>query len=53
MNEPLNVPPAIVGLVRVLFVNVCVAVVVTTVPEASGKVIVLSAVGSVIANIVS
>ena len=42
-----------VGLVKVLFVKVCVAVVVTTVPVASGKVIVLSAVGSVIAKIVS
>ena len=41
------------GLVKVLFVNVSVAVVVATVPLASGKVIVRSAVGSVIAKIVS
>ncbi len=53
VNVPLNVPALIVGLVRVLFVSVCVAVVVTTVPEASGKVIVLSAVGSVTASEVS
>jgi hypothetical protein len=49
---PLNVPALIVGFVRVLFSSVCVAVVVTTVPEASGKVIVLSAVGSVTASVV-
>ena len=36
-----------------MFVKVCVAVVVTTVPVAFGKVIVLSAVGSVIAKTVS
>ena len=42
-----------VGLVSVLFVKVCVAVVVTTVPVASGKVITLSAVGSVICKTVS
>ena len=44
VNEPLKVPPLIVGDVSVLFVSVCVASVTTTVPEASGKVIVLSAV---------
>ena len=53
VNVPLKVPPLIVGLVRVLFVKVSVAVVVETVPVALGKVIVLSAVGSVIAKTVS
>ena len=53
VNEPLNVPPLIVGLVRVLFVRVCVASASIKVPQASGKVIVLSAVGSVTLSIVS
>ena len=49
----MKTPLVIVGLVSVLFVRVCVAAAVTIVPLASGKVIVLSAVGSVIAKIVS
>ena len=49
----LKTPLVITGLVNVLFSKVCVAVVVTIVPLASGKVIVLSAVGSVIAKTVS
>ena len=43
----------ITGLVRVLLVRVSVAVINETVPVASGNVIVLSAVGSVIAKVVS
>ena len=48
-----NTPLVITGLVKVLFVNVSLAVVVATVPVASGKVIVRSAVGSVTNKIVS
>ena len=53
VNVPLKVPPVIVGDVNVLFVKVSVAVSNETVPVALGKVIVLSAVGSVIAKTVS
>jgi hypothetical protein len=49
----LKTPLVIVGLVNVLFVNVSVAVIKETVPVAFGKVIVLSAVGSVTAKVVS
>ncbi len=45
--------PEMVGLVKVLLVNVCVRVSRTILPEASGKVIVLSAVGSVTCKKVS
>ena len=59
-NVPLSVAPLIVGFVKVLFVSVVVELAVTeislvraTVPEASGNVIVLSAVGSVTVSTVS
>jgi len=42
-----------VGLVKVLFVRVCTAVAITTVPVVLGKVIVLSCVGSVTVRVVS
>ena len=45
--------PEIVGLVKVLFVSVCVAVAMTTVPVVLGRVIVLSCVGSVTVRVVS
>ena len=45
--------PEIVGLVKVLRVNVCAAVSITTLPLVLGKVIVLSAVGSVTVSVVS
>jgi hypothetical protein len=45
--------PEIVGLVKVLFVSVCTAVAITTVPVVLGKVIVLSCVGSVTVRVVS
>ena len=45
--------PEIVGLVKVLFVRVCVAVAMTTVPVVLGRVIVLSCVGSVTVRVVS
>jgi len=45
--------PEMVGLVRVLLVRVWVAVAITTVPVVSGKVIVLSCVGSVTVRVVS
>jgi len=45
--------PDIVGLVNVLFVRVCVASRIVTVPEVLGKVIVLSAVGSTTVRVVS
>jgi len=55
---PVNVPaiapvPVIVGLVNVLFVSVSVVSFNTIVPEAFGKLIVLSAVGSVTVSVVS
>ena len=45
--------PEMTGLVRVLLVKVCVAVAITTVPVVSGKVIVLSCVGSATVKVVS
>jgi len=45
--------PEIVGLVKVLRVNVCAKVSITTLPLVLGKVIVLSAVGSVTVSVVS
>jgi hypothetical protein len=42
-----------IGLVRVLFVRVCVAVAITTVPVVLGIVIVLSCVGSTTVSVVS
>jgi hypothetical protein len=45
--------PEMVGLVKVLLVRVCVAVVRITVPEVLGRVIVLSCVGSTTVRIVS
>ena len=51
--EPVLSISAITGVVNVLFVNVSVVSLPTTVVVASWKVIVLSAVGSVIANVVS
>ena len=45
--------PDITGLVKVLFVRVCVAVAMTTVPEVFGKVMVLSWVGSTTVRVVS
>jgi hypothetical protein len=45
--------PEIVGLVKVLFVRVCVAESRTTVPVVLGKVIVLSCVGSTTVRVVS
>jgi hypothetical protein len=45
--------PEIVGLVKVLFVRVCTAVAITTVPVVLGRVIVLSCVGSTTVSVVS
>jgi hypothetical protein len=45
--------PEIVGLVKVLFVRVCTAVAITTVPVVLGIVIVLSWVGSTTVSVVS
>ena len=45
--------PEIIGLVKVLFVRVCVAVAITTVPVVLGRVIVLSCVGSTTVRVVS
>ena len=45
--------PEMVGLVRVLFVRVCTAVAITTVPVVLGIVIVLSCVGSTTVRVVS
>jgi hypothetical protein len=45
--------PEIVGLVKVLFVRVCTAVAITTVPVVLGIVIVLSCVGSTTVSVVS
>ena len=46
-------PPALRASPIVLLVRVCVAVAMTTVPVTSGKVIVLSAVGSTTVRVVS
>lgn len=45
--------PEIVGLVKVLFVSVCTAVAITTVPVVLGIVTVLSCVGSTTVRVVS